>query len=57
MYPKNYKQRVLEAMLLLLVLSFVAHLMWDWLSQIVPLLLAIAALAVIYRLVFRGWQR
>jgi hypothetical protein len=57
MYPKNFKQRVQEAMLLLLVLSFVVHLMLDWLSQIVPLLLVLAALAVTYRLVFRGWRR
>jgi hypothetical protein len=54
MYPKNLKQRVLEAMLLLLVLSFVAHLMSDWLSQIVPLLVVVAALAIIYRLIFKG---
>jgi hypothetical protein len=54
---KGWRQKLTEAMFLLLLLSFVAHLMWDWMSQITPMLLTLALLAVIYQLIFRGRRR
>ena len=54
---KSWRQKLTEAMLLLLLLSFVAHLMWDWLSQITPMLLALAVLLSIWRLLIGGRRR
>jgi len=54
---KSWRQKLTEAMLLFLLLSFVAHLMWDWLSQITPMLLALAVLLAIWRLLIGGRRR
>ena len=54
MNPQSFKNQLTQVLFLLLLLSFVAHLVWDWLRYIAPMLMAIAALAVIWRVVFRG---
>jgi hypothetical protein len=54
MSPQSFKSQLVQMLFLLLLLSFVAHLLWDWLRYIDPMLLSLAALAIIYRLVFRG---
>lgn len=57
MNPHGFKHQLMQVMLILLVISFTAHLMWDWMTQIAPFLVALAALVVIWRVVFRGWRR
>jgi hypothetical protein len=54
MNPQSFKSQLMQVLFLLLLLSFVAHLLWDWLRYVAPMLMAIAALAVIYRLIFKG---
>lgn len=57
MNPHGFKHQLMQVMFVLLVISFTAHLMWDWMRQIAPFLMALAALVVIWRVVFRGWRR
>jgi hypothetical protein len=54
MTPQNLKSQLMRVLFLLLLLSFVAHLLWDWLRYIAPMLMALAALAIIWRVVFKG---
>jgi hypothetical protein len=54
MSPRGIRQQLMQVAFLLLVISFAAHLLWDWMTYITPMLMALAALAVIYRLLFRG---
>ena len=56
MYPKGWKQQFMEAMALLFVVSFVAHLVAFWLAPFLPVLVALAVLVVVARLVF-WWRR
>lgn len=54
MNPQSLKSQLMQVLFLLLLLSFVAHLLWDWLRYIAPMLMAIAALTIIWRVVFRS---
>lgn len=54
MTPQSFKSQLMQVLFLLLLLSFVAHLLWDWMAYIAPMFMALAALAVIWRVVFKG---
>ena len=59
MYPKGFKRQFMKFMTLLFVASFVVNLVGLWLAPFLPVLVALALLAVVARLVFwwrgRGW--
>ena len=55
--PKGLLRRVLEALLLLLAVSFGAHYIAMLLQPLVPLVIGVVALVVVARLIFgRRWR-
>lgn len=57
MYPKGWKRQLMEAMVLLVALSYAARLAAAWLGAIIPTVLVVICLVGVYTLVFRGWRR
>jgi hypothetical protein len=57
MSPKGWKHQSAEALVVLLAVAFVAHLVWSWLSALVPALIALVVLGVVYSFVLGRWRR
>lgn len=53
--PRGAGRRVLSALVLLLAISYGAHLIVLWLSPLTPLLLTGVALVGLYRLIRGRW--
>ena len=50
--PKGTAQRLLEALAVLWLISFVAHQVTLWLTPVVPLVIAVAVLMAVWAVVF-----
>ena len=53
MYSSSWKRRAVEALMLLLVMAFIAHVIWSWLGPLIPILTAFIVLAAVYAVLFR----
>jgi hypothetical protein len=57
MYPKSWQRQVLQALLLLVGAAFVARMVYEWLTPLVPGVMALAVLLIVFRLVLgRRWR-
>ena len=50
--PKGVRRQALEAVAVLVGISWAAHLVVLWLTPVIPLIIAVAALMVVWSLVF-----
>ncbi len=57
MHQKGLKSKAVEAIVLVLVLAFAAHLVWSWLQALVPGLIAVLVLAVVYAVLLGRLRR
>jgi hypothetical protein len=55
--PKGTGQRLIEALAVLWLISFVAHQVTIWLTPVVPLIIAVAVLVTAWVLVFGRRRR
>lgn len=49
---EHWRGKATEAVFILLVIAFAAHLAWAWLQPLLPVLVVIVVLTVLYRLTF-----
>lgn len=52
MHPSGWRAKAMDAIVVLLVIAFAAHLAWTWLQGLIPALVALGLLGVIYVSIF-----
>lgn len=50
--PKGVRRQIIEAVAVLVVISWAAHLVVLWLTPIIPLIVAVALLLAVWSVVF-----
>jgi CHASE2 domain-containing sensor protein len=51
----GWTQRAGGALVFLLLISFGAHLAYEWLAPLIPVLCALVGMVVLYAVLFRRW--